>query len=114
MLSDLRIKNLARPEKRQEVPDSGGAGSVRGLYLVLQPSGVKSWAVRYRQAGQSRKLTIGPYPTIGRLATARRRAKEALGEVAGGKDPAAMKRASQEASRAARASDIDRSFGERG
>ena len=53
----------------------------------------KSWALRYRSAGTPRKLTIGPYPAVD-LATARKRAQEALGDVAGGKDPATEKQAS--------------------
>ena len=59
---------------------------------MVQPSGAKSWAVRYRVAGAPRKFTIGPYPAID-LATARKRAQEAMGEVAGGNDPAAQKKA---------------------
>src|SRR5580692_5935731 len=103
MLTDLLIKKLPLPEKRREVPD----GKIGGLYLVLQPSGMKSWAVRYRVAGAPRKLTIGPYPAID-LATARKRAQEALGDVAGGKDPAAVKQASRAAARAEREAEIDR------
>ena len=57
----------------------------------MQPSGAKSWAVRYRVAGPPKKFTIGPYPAVD-LATARRRAQEAMGEVAGGNDPAAQKK----------------------
>jgi integrase len=103
MLTDLKIKNLALPDKRKEVPD----GRVQGLYFVLQPSGAKSWAVRYRVAGAPKKLTIGPYPAVD-LATARRRAQEALGDVAGGKDPAAAKQASRATARAERADDDKR------
>jgi hypothetical protein len=36
-----------------------------GLYFVVQPNGTKSWAVRYRVAGERRKLTLGRYPAIG-------------------------------------------------
>lgn len=47
----------ARSEgKRIEVPD----GHTRGLFLIIQPSGVKSWALRYRFEGRPKKLTIGP------------------------------------------------------
>jgi integrase len=91
VLTDLKIKNLPIPDKRQEAPD----GKIGGLYLVVQPTGAKSWAVRYRAEGKPRKLTIGAYPNID-LATARRRAQEALGDVAGGKDPAGAKRAARE------------------
>ena len=88
MLTDIQIKKLALPEQRREVPD----GKIAGLFLVVQPSGAKSWAVRYRVAGTPKKFTIGPYPAID-LATARKRAQEAMGEVAGGNDPAAQKKA---------------------
>src|SRR5580658_2959957 len=95
MLTDLKIKNLALPDKRKEVPD----GRIQGLYFICQPSGAKSWAVRYRVAGAPKKLTIGSYPAID-LATARRLAQEAVGDVAGGSDPAARKKAAREARKA--------------
>jgi integrase len=96
MLTDLQIEKLAIPAARQEVPD----GKIGGLYLVIQPSGAKSWALRYRVAGAPRKFTIGAYPAIS-LKTARRRAQEAIGDVASGKDPAIEKRAAREAQKAA-------------
>lgn len=103
MLTDVSIKKLALPDKRKEVPD----GRITGLYLVLQSSGVKSWAVRYRADGHPRKLTLGVYPAVD-LATARKRAQEALGDVAGGKDPAAVKQASRATARAEREADDKR------
>jgi integrase len=103
MLTDLSIKKLALPDKRREVPD----GRIGGLYLIVQPSGAKSWAVRYRADGLPRKLTLGPYPAVD-LATARKRAQEALGDVAGGKDPASAKQASKVTARAERADDEKR------
>ena len=54
-----------------------------------------------------KKLTLGAYPALD-LATARRRAQEALGNVAGGKDPAALKRASMATARLTRAAEVDR------
>jgi integrase len=102
MLTDLGIKKLPLPQARQEVPD----GRVVGLYLIHQKSGSKSWALRYRANGKPKKLTLGRYPTID-LATARRRAQEALGDVAGGRDPAAVKQASKAAAKAERESDVD-------
>ena len=53
MLTDVSIRKLATPATRREIPD----GKIRGLYLVLQPSGARSWAVRYRTAGKPAKLT---------------------------------------------------------
>jgi integrase len=63
-----------------------------GLYLVVQPSGAKSWATRYRVGRRSRKLTIGSYPKVG-LAAARDAARKALESVSIGTDPAAVKKA---------------------
>jgi integrase len=103
MLTDLLIKKLPLPEARKEIPD----GKIGGLYLIHQPSGAKSWAVRYRFDGLPKKLTIGPYPAI-ELASARKRAQEVLGEVAGGKDPAAVKQAARAATKAQREADVDR------
>jgi integrase len=46
-------KKKADPDKRLELHDGNG------LYLVIQPSGSKSWAYRYRVDSKSRKLTLG-------------------------------------------------------
>ena len=46
-------KKKADPDKRVEIHDGNG------LYLVIQPTGAKSWAYRYRMDGKSRKLTLG-------------------------------------------------------
>jgi integrase len=94
MLTDLFIKKLPSPPKRREIPD----GKAQGLYLVVQPSGAKSWALRYRASGVARKLTLGPYPALN-LSTARMRGQEALGKVAGGQDPAAAKQAARASAR---------------
>lgn len=71
---------------RKEVPD----GALQGLYLIVQPSGVKSWAVRYRHATKPRKMTLGGYPAIS-LADARKEAQKALRLVSEGRDPATEK-----------------------
>jgi integrase len=90
MAKQLTTKSIeaAKPAAaRYEIPDRG----CRGLYLVTQPSGVKSWACRYRFAGKPTKLTIGTWPTVS-LAEARQLAATALADVARGTDPAAAKR----------------------
>ena len=78
------IDRLKPGSARREIPDAG----MPGLYLVLQATGAKSWAVRYRTAGRTRKLTVGPYPRVG-LAAARERARHALEAVDEGRDPGA-------------------------
>jgi integrase len=84
------------PAKRLEIPD-GGLG---GLYLVIQPGGAKSWAVRYRAGGKPRKLTLGNHPRLG-LAEARSAAREALRAASEGGDPAGEKQAARAAAKTA-------------
>src|SRR5215467_12673109 len=84
-LTDIAIQKLKPGAARYEVPDRGA----RGLRVVVQPSGRKSFAVRYRNAaGRARKLTL---PGGIALAAARKLAADALLEVAQGKDPAVAK-----------------------
>ena len=76
----------ADPAKRQEVPDP----ALSGLYLVIQPSGAKSWALRYRYGGKPKKLTLGKWPVMG-VADARAAASEAIDAVEHGTDPGVTK-----------------------
>jgi integrase len=71
----------ASPQRR-EIPDD----YMRGLYLIVQPSGAKSWAVRYRLGGKSAKHTIGPYPAFS-LKQARDAAAKVLRSVSEGHSP---------------------------
>jgi integrase len=87
VLTEKAVEKLKPAAKRREIPDGG----LSGLYLVIQPSGRKSWATRYRHNGKPCKLTIGSYPAV-RLATAREKAGEALRAVSEGDDPAKSKR----------------------
>ena len=92
-LTAIKVENQKPdPTKRLEIPDAGKLG----LYLVVQPNGRKSWAVRYRRLGDRapRKLTLQGFPS---LAIARDMAEAALKKVREGQDPAAEK---QEARRA--------------
>src|SRR5262245_44181368 len=82
-LTAKSIENIKPGAKRREIPDAG----CRGLYLIVQPSGRKSWAVRYR-FGKPKKLTLDG---IGSLAEARKAATAALHELEHGRDPAALK-----------------------
>jgi integrase len=76
------VQNLRPGTARREIPDA----HMPGLYLILQPSGSRSWAVRYRFNGKTRKHTIGRWPAVD-LATARQLAAKALRSVAEQKDP---------------------------
>ncbi|MET4483045.1 integrase arm-type DNA-binding domain-containing protein [Bradyrhizobium sp. F1.13.3] len=88
------VENLEAKAERYEVPDPGCAG----LYLLVQPSGAKSWAYRYRLAGKSKKLTLGVAYThsgveVIKIGDARDLADEARVSVAKRVDPAEAKKA---------------------
>jgi integrase len=89
-LTVKRIESAGAKPARQEIPD----GLLVGLYLVVQPSGAKSFAVRYRYAGQPRKLTLGAFPAI-TLESARDIGGKALRAAAEGRDPATEKQAAK-------------------
>jgi integrase len=81
-LTIKEVENKRCAATRREIADD----YMRGLYLIVQPTGAKSWAVRYRHGGKSNKHTIGPYPAFG-LKQARDAAAEVLRAVAEGRDP---------------------------
>jgi integrase len=84
-LTTKYIEKVRPDPVRREVPDS-----TPGLYLQLQPSGHRSWAVRYRFNGKPSKLTIGAFPSVS-LHDARVAAIRAREAVAKGMDPARAK-----------------------
>ncbi|UPJ58682.1 site-specific integrase [Bradyrhizobium sp. 192] len=116
-LTDVTIRNLQPGDTRREVPDPGAPG----LYVVIQPSGVKSFAVRYTlKGGKSSKLTLGRWvppgdriegkasaePKVGdamSLGYARKLAADVRIKVRQGRDPAGERRGVKEERRAAEA-----------
>src|SRR5262249_62201742 len=101
-LTAISARNARPGTARREIPDGG----CRGLYLVIQPSGAKSWACRFRYRGVPRKLTLGQFLDNGgqetgtippirmplSLASAGELATKALGGVAGVVRPPHAKR----------------------
>lgn len=82
-LTALQVQAMQPTETRFEVP----AGPPKGLFLVVQPSGSKSWALRYRWRGRTRKLTLKG--ELG-LAAARAEATLKLEALDSDQDPAAV------------------------
>ena len=97
-LTAVAVKNYRPGKERREIRDGGCAG----LHLVIQPqpSGAKSWALRFRRpSGKPAKLTLGPVdlsgsevasqPVLGMpltLASARRLAADIHHQRATGRD----------------------------
>ncbi len=102
-LTAFWVQNQAPGNARKEIADTG----CTGLYLVVQPSGARSWALRYRYLDKPRKLTLGPVLTVANgeaepddveigqpltLAAARKLAQDELHKLKLGRDPAADKK----------------------
>jgi integrase len=92
-LTDLAVQKLKPAPTRREVHDGNG------LYLVIQPSGARSFAFRYRWQGKPQKLTFGPANLLS-IVAARKLAGDAQFDLAQGKDPGAAKRAAKQAEQA--------------
>jgi hypothetical protein len=69
-------------------PGRHSDGVVRGLMLLVQPRGSRSWMLRYQVQGRRRDLGLGSWPEI-TLARAREKALEARRLVVEGRDPLA-------------------------
>jgi integrase len=98
-LTPIAIENAKPGPTRREISDGSS-----GLYLVIQPNGHRSWAVRYRFHGQQRKITLNGNLA---LAAARRAASEAFYEVEQGRDPNAARKDAKQKAAAAQADTVD-------
>jgi integrase len=110
-LTAIAVAKLRAGAVRIEKPDPG----CPGLYVIVQTSGHKSWALRYRSRRKPVKLTLGPtligdcaesdtapeLDTPLSLRAARELATRTLREIQAGRDPAAEKRQRREQQHAA-------------
>ena len=83
-LTDIRVRAAKPKAMRYELSDGGSP-----LRLVVQPSGARSYAVRFRVGGEPRKLTL---PRGINLAAARKLAADAVLQASQGIDPCEAKR----------------------
>jgi integrase len=81
-ITELGLRALKPRDRRYEKPIG------RGLSVIVQPSGAKSFAVRYRFGGRTRKLTLSGGLS---LAAAHRATADALYKVEQGIDPAVIR-----------------------
>lgn len=83
-MTDKSVRAVKPTAARQQIADD----LIKGLYLIVQPTGKKSWTARYRHGGVQRRVALGHYPVVG-LAEARKLAGELLAQARAGADPAA-------------------------
>lgn len=106
-LTAIAVENARPKADRYELAD----GST-GLRLCVQPSGKKSWIVRYRRPPPDRRTAKVTHDQLVSLAEARKWAAAALAELAAGRDPGVSKArlaaAEQKAAAEAAADTIDR------
>ncbi len=79
------VSNLSTAKDREDWADA----LVEGLQLRVTRKGAKTWSLRYRRHSDNRRrrIRLGTYPEIS-LEEARNRAREELGKIARGADPA--------------------------
>ncbi len=85
MLTSTKLNSLKAKEKPYKVSDA------YGLYVLVRPTGTKSWKQKYRINGREKLLTHGTYPHTS-LAEARKLRDQAIAELEKGIDPAKSKR----------------------
>lgn len=83
-LTAISVKNAAEPGKYHD-------GKGAGLFLLVKPTGAKSWVQRIVIRGKRREIGLGAYPLVS-LAEAREKAFENKRLAHAGGDPLAEKR----------------------
>ena len=86
-------KLTARSAETVTKPGRHGDGNGNGLYLVVKPSGAKSWVLRTVVRGRRCDIGLGGFPLVS-LAEAREAAFENRKLARTGGDPLALKRRS--------------------
>jgi integrase len=94
-LTDATVRNL-------KAPGAYSAGTPRGLFLVVTPSGTKSWRLRYWVDGKEFVHTLGHFPTL-TLAEARQVADKEKDQIKLGLHPKERRQAEAAAKKAEQA-----------
>lgn len=85
MLTDIQVKKAKGAEKPYKLADSGG------LFLLVSPTGNRSWRMKYRFGGKEKLLTFGSYPEVS-LIRAREDRERAKATLRAGRDPSVEKK----------------------
>ena len=86
-LTKRTIDALQKAEKEYRLFDS----EIPGFHVRVKPTGVKSFAIKYRSSGRQRNYTIGRYGTL-TPDQARKKAREQVYAIDTGSDPSTVRR----------------------
>lgn len=81
-----RVQSKLTDAACRSAKDAGRLSDGGGLYLLVKPTGAKSWVFMWKQQGKRREMGLGAFPTV-KLAKARALAAEHRAKVADGGDP---------------------------
>jgi integrase len=84
-LTDAKLRALRGRGSPFKVADG------EGLYVLVAPNGSRLWRLAYRYLGKQKTLAMGKYPQMS-LLEARRAREEAKRQLAGGSDPAVVRK----------------------
>ena len=84
-LTETQIAELKPRSKRYKIGDG------HGLYILVEPTGIKRWQMLYKRQGMETSMRLGTYPEI-LLSEARLKHTEAQLLIADGVDPIEKKR----------------------
>lgn len=84
-LTDTAIRAAKPAEKAQKLFDG------KGLYLLITPSGTKSWRLKYHFLGKEKLIFLGSYPSTS-LKEAREKAADTRKTLENGINPSAQRK----------------------
>lgn len=84
-LTDHKVRTAKPTSRPFKLYDSAG------LFLLVSPTGAKTWRFRFKICGREKLLSFGAYPQVG-LSAARKLRNAAIEQVQAGGDPSAQRR----------------------
>jgi integrase len=87
-LTHVQIVNAKSRNKAYRMFDG------RGLYVEISPTGGRWWRFKYRFGGKEKRLSFGVYPEVS-LKEAREKLDDARKHLEGGRDPGALRKATE-------------------
>lgn len=95
-----RAKELSALEvSKLREPGMHAVGTVPGLYLLVAPTGARSWILRLQVGTKRPEIGLGAFPAV-TLAEAREKARRTRADVEAGKDPIEERRSAASALKA--------------